>query len=73
MLHHRNSIVPRNLVHSLHIRWLLSQRNHSPQAREACTILIGHLHLPFLVDLTLTRVLPPWALLWKLAVPRTSS
>ena len=71
MLHLRDSIVRPSLVRSPHIHYLLIQRNHNPQAREACVILIGRLRLPFLVDLTLTRVLPPWALLWKLVVPPT--
>ena len=68
-LHRRGLIVPRNLVRSPPIHCLLVRRNRYPQAQEACMILIGRLRLPFLVGLTLT---PPWALLWKLAVPWTS-
>lgn len=70
MLRLRDSIVRPSLVRSRPIHYLLNQRNLNPQAWEACAILIGPLRLLFLVGLTLTRVLPPWAPLWKLAVPR---
>ena len=67
----RNLVVPRGLVRSPHIHYLLIQRTRNPQVWEPCVILICYLRFPFPADLSLTRILPPWVLLLKPVVPLT--